>query len=592
MGVTYTVDGNTVSTVRIESVELVDTAENGNVGVSRFTIDDTAGTLATVGHKTITVEEDDCATTLTAKGFVGTRTITRGTHKTLAGRDIQVEMRDLNELLNRRIFHVTGNRPRESIGDRLTWILGSSHLSGLVADNGFVDYPSTMMDKNDYRTMKPGDVLADCATRLNYNYFVYPDPTTGDPSLWFDDSNTSTNYSSSLRISNVLSDIDWTTTFPVSPRATLSRSPDSVYAGVLLSYEGGRVWRHRAATASAFVERDTVGPSSSVKRRARAIDQADKYLQIHRTEEDIIEDTILVTSSKVNLLKAGMRVQVRYSHMAPEGYSSFTWFRVLERRVRHVISPGGIPEAPDEPLYELGLRLSPQEEGCSVQPTFVQYVYQAPNTDSPGPNFTRRFTLDTPSAPGNLIMLAIEQSDLNLGQVVAAPTGWNTALLNFDMANGTDWWCSIFYKRSTGEQSVDINVEAHNSFGPIGVFIEYAGLTNPVLESAATTLRQVGLGYADVPTFSYPSGPAAVLSVCFMRTGPESGDALSVGGTSHNLRTPIDSAIPGTQTGTGAVAVGDWLRNAASGSVTDWQYFFTNDEATVTVGLVFVGENC
>lgn len=396
MGVTYTVDGSTVGTVRIESAETVESALTGTVGQGSFTIDDDAGTLATTGWKEVTVEEDDCSDPLTFKGFVGTRQIRRGTHKTLAGRDIVMNTKDLNEILNLRTVFLTGNRGRESVGDRVDWLLTSTHLSGLVADNGFVDYPSTMMDANDYRTSKPGDVLADCATRVNFNYFIYPDPTTGDPSLFFADSNTSTWYSSTLRISNVLSDIDWTTTFPASPEATLNIDPDSVYSRVLLSYAGGRVRRTRAATATAYIERDAVAPTSSVKRRARAVAQADQYLLVHRNEDHSIEETILVTSSKVNLVKAGMRIQVRYSHMDPEGYSSFTWWRITELRKRHVVSPGGIPEAPDEPLYEMSLRLSPQEAGCTPA-TIVQQkaVDNVANVD---------ITLDANPTLGNLLI--------------------------------------------------------------------------------------------------------------------------------------------------------------------------------------------
>lgn len=587
MAVTFTVDGSTVGTVRLESVDLAESAELGAVGQGSFTIDDTAGTLATTGWKDVSVEEDDCSDSLTFSGFVGPRQIRRGTHRTLAGRDITVNTADLNEILNLRTVFLTGNRPRESVGDRVDWLLTSTHLSGLVADNGFVTYPSTMMDKNDYRTSKPGDVLADCATRVNFNYFVYPDPTTGDPSLWFADSNTSTNYSSTLRISNVLSDIDWTTTFPASPEATLNIDPDSVYSRVLLSYEGGRVRRTRSATASAFIERDAIAPTSSVKRRARAIDQADKYLEVHRNEDFSIEDTVLVTSSKLNLIRAGMRIQVRYSHMNPEGYSSFTWWRILERRIRFVVSPGGIPDAPDEPLYLLSLKLSPQEEGCSVLPTYISGNY----TDSHGSPFTDTFDLKSgggATTPGNLLVIATNNANASgPGSITAAPAGWNWAVVNEGLDAADQDLVNVFWKRSQGESQVTLVWGGANLFSNVRFnAAEYAGLTKPVVYGTVTENRQdPGVGFADSASTSYPDGPCAVVFVCFMADGPQGGDSVSTGGST--LRTTITGGLHGSR----ETAIADNLLDTTAGSSTT-QFLNTGTFPTNTFGLVFVGENC
>jgi len=332
MAVTYTIDGSTIDRVDIDSVELVEQAEAGSVGQGRLVIDDAAGDIVTVGHKSVQVTEDDCASPLIQAGFVANRSFNRGTWRTGASRKIEVSIADLNDLLGRRVIRKEdGKRPGESIGDRLRWLLASDYLSGLVADNGFVDYPSTTLDKNDYTNSRPGDVIADLAVMGDgRNYFVYADPTTGAPSLWFRDSDSSTDYSSTLQISNVLSDVDWTTTFPASPEATLERNPDQVFSMAAVPYARSTVYETKASTETAFVERDGVAPTSSIKDAAKASRLARRFLNDHDHELDSINDTILVPSSKVGLLHAGMRLQAKYSHFDPEGYSSYTWFRVLE----------------------------------------------------------------------------------------------------------------------------------------------------------------------------------------------------------------------------------------------------------------------
>jgi hypothetical protein len=381
MAVTYTIDGDTIDRVDIDSVELVEQAEAGSVGSGRLVIDDVAGTIVTVGHKDVEVTEDDCSAPLIGAGFVATRSFRRGTFRSGASRKIELAIQDLNELLNRRIIKkADGKRPPETVGSRLHWLLGSEYLSGLVADNGFVDYPSVQMDRNDYTNSRPGDVLADMAVLGDgRNYFVYADPATDEPSLWFRNSDTSTDYSSTLRISNVLSDVDWATTFPAGPDATLERDPDLVFSMAAVPFARGTAYETKASTEAAFVERDGVAPTSTIKTAAKASRLARRFLNDHDHEQDSVNDTILVTSSKVGLIHAGMRLEAKYSHFAPEGYDSFTWYRVLERRLSHVISPGGLPDAPDEPLYKLGLRLSPQLEGepsaCSYEATEAQTFY-------------------------------------------------------------------------------------------------------------------------------------------------------------------------------------------------------------------------
>jgi hypothetical protein len=364
MGVTYTVDGSTISSVDLASVELVESADAGQVGSGKLTIDDAAGTLATVGFKDVAVSESDCSAPLLQSGFVGTRTIRRGTYRTGAKRKIDLNILDLNDLLNRRVIRKhDGKRPAEKMSVRLHWLLGSEYLSGLVADNGFVDYPTIALDKNDYTNSRPGDVLGDMAVQgEGRQFFVYADPDTDEPSLWFRDSATSTDFSSTLRISNDLSDVDSLTTFAASQsEMSLERDPDQVFSRAAVPYARGTVYEVKTSTASTFVERDGVAPTSSIKTAAKASKIARRFLNDHDHETDTVNDSIIVPSSRSGLIHAGMRISAKYTHTAPEGYSDFTWYRILERRLSHIVSPGGIPEAPGEPLYKIALRMVPQE---------------------------------------------------------------------------------------------------------------------------------------------------------------------------------------------------------------------------------------
>jgi hypothetical protein len=87
--------------------------------------------------------------------------------------------------------------------------------------------------------------MADCAAASGKNFFVYvPDSRPGDPvgPVAYVDP-TAAVFSSTLRISNVLSDVDGTTTFAPSYDATLARDPSQVYSGVYLTYSGGHVYR-------------------------------------------------------------------------------------------------------------------------------------------------------------------------------------------------------------------------------------------------------------------------------------------------------------------------------------------------------------
>lgn len=347
----YTYDGGTLGTVREQTTELTLSAELGQVGSGRFTIDDSDGDIEIVGQKDFAHTEDDCATPLTFSGFVADRTYKRGATMSATARDIEVSLVDLNAMLGFLLIDDTdGNRPSETVAARGAWLLGSDYVS--FTDNGRCSFSSTVMDKADYRYQYAGDVLADMAlaqTDVNYHVNDYG----SGPELTFRNDNTSTADSCTLRISNVLADANSTTLHPFKD-ATLTRSPANVYSKVAYSYAKGTQVRERTATATAFNgERGGTASNSNVKTATAARDEADALLHQHHTEEDTIECTVLTTSAQVNLIPPGWRIQAKFSHLATEGYGSFTWFRILEVTRKPIVADGA--------LYEVKLRLSPQE---------------------------------------------------------------------------------------------------------------------------------------------------------------------------------------------------------------------------------------
>lgn len=390
MAQSFNYDGGALTTVRREDVSLTEKADHGDVGSGTVVIDDDAGTIEIVGHKSFTARQTSCSDTRTFDGYVGERSYKRGNREMIsAGREIEITTLDMNaRLAFKAIRGRTGKRPSETISARLTWLLASSFLSTLVADNGFVTYPSTVLDKNDYRGQFPADVLRDMALVAGFNFFVYPDATTGDASLWFADSNSSTDYTSTLSISNVAADVDLSTVFPPFQDAELTRDPSQVISGVLMPFQKGSVYRTRAATEATFEPRDGVAPSSDVKTRSRARTLADRYLVARRNEEDLVTATVRLPASKVNLIRAGQRVACTFSHFATEGYGTSTYFRVLERTVSHPLN--------DDNTYDLRLRMSPQEVGCTPAS-----VVQFKGTASVG---STTITLDSAVTVGNLLI--------------------------------------------------------------------------------------------------------------------------------------------------------------------------------------------
>jgi hypothetical protein len=362
----WTVDLGTEA-IRLGQIPgLVTMADMGGVGMSSVVVDNPDGTVGhsndqIVGWKQFT--DDELAETAGNRrvytGYITSRTYRRRVGSSLIvgpANEIGVSLSDLNELLSFKLITGTdGNRPAETVTARMTWLLASTYLSGLVYDHGFVAASSYVMDANDYTGQNPQSVILDMALAVKFNFYVYYHESSGQASLWFDKP-TSPNWDSGISISNLLSDINpaqivagTASTFYALTDAELVRDPTRCYSGVFVPYQKGHIYVTNGTIESNFTGRDGSAPNANVKTAAAATVIGNNFLADNATEDDRITCTIQAYAPQVNAVLAGQYVQAKFTHFP--GYTAFTYCRVLQRSVAQ-------SEETDQ-LYDIQLILSP-----------------------------------------------------------------------------------------------------------------------------------------------------------------------------------------------------------------------------------------
>ena len=334
---------------RLYELDVATNAEEGSVAQSTITAHDPDGTFDIIGHRQIRIHEDTAtgSNTMIYVGFTGDRRISRGVNRAATGRDWEIDLLDPNSILARRIL--TGsdsNRPAETDVARIQWLV-STNESGMVNDSLYVNTTGPVdMDAKDYTGQRFNEVIDDCAQASGKNYHLWYRESTGTFSLWYDFA-TSTSQSSPLRLTNVDTEVDNVLTFAISNDTQLGRSPDRVNSGVYLPYDGGVVYVQDGTTSNSFARRDVTMPAENVTTLAKATARADRYLTEMDTEEDVITTSVILPAAKVNFLTAGMRVQLKATHLP--GYEDYTWCRAMNRSVNQI----------SEENYALKLELSP-----------------------------------------------------------------------------------------------------------------------------------------------------------------------------------------------------------------------------------------
>lgn len=344
-----------------QGFSLTEAAENGVLAMSRVRVDDPAGNLTIVGHHSFRAIETACSEPSLFRGYFADRTVKRADSMlTGAARLWDCTVYDLNAALQFEvILGTTGQRPAETDTQRLAWLLASAFLGPISSDDSAVFGAGDELDKQDYRGMTAADVLSDCAQASGCNYFIAWDETIGSPVLHYYLPTRAFN-SSTLKISNVLTDVDMSTVFAPDLDADLTRDPSLVYSGVYYRYgdrASAAVYETNATVLAAIGhKRETAEDDPSLSSAAKATRKANVWLSEAETETDVISCTLhKVSPAQVNLIRAGQRIQVKFTHLP--GYSSYTWVRVQRRTVAQ--------DGDTQEFYALTLQLSNPKQGGS-----------------------------------------------------------------------------------------------------------------------------------------------------------------------------------------------------------------------------------
>ena len=454
---------------RLYTLDVAMNAEEGSVAQSTVTADDVLGDLTIGGHRGFVITESSAtgSNTRIYTGYTAERRYRRGeSTRTGVSREIEIDLVDINSVLSRRVMVGNdANRPAETDVARVQWLVSTNEAS-IIDDTEFLSTANPVaMDAVDYRGQRLSDVIDDCAQQSGKNYFVWFNERVSNFSLYYDFASSAV-YSSPLRLTNVLSEVDDTWTFAISQDTQLSRSPDRVFSGAYLDYDGGTVYEHKTATTNAFARRDAVMPAENVKSQAKATARAQRYLNDMDTEEDVITTSVILPAAKVNFLMQGMRVQFKASHLP--GYDTeYTYLRALNRSVRQL----------SEEYYEVKLELG-GGGGSSAPGQFQHIGHESPNSE---PDSLSTTTLPNVPGIGSLLVAAFVLRDADLGGTTW-PDGWveiggPVAVESVPIGPGS---ATFRYKVSEGAADQSLVIDKGGSFYAYTGLVELPGVSTVI----------------------------------------------------------------------------------------------------------------
>lgn len=322
-----------IDKIRWDSFSFVECANRGQVGMGGFDVDDATNSLTIPALKGVAFDEPAAGTSnqRVFTGFTHDRTTERGPNAVAGQRQYGVELLDLNTIADDYILTdaESADRPAETDYARVVWLLTTRFNTVAGVASGVVPNSNTVnMDAVDYRGRRARDVLAECSEMAGKNWFIYL-WTTATPRLFYDVT-AGSNLTSGARISDVLADVDSSTTWAAS-NVKVHKSPDDIYSTVHLRWNEGTVTRTNTTTSDNFKVREISVTDMSIASSAAAIVKADAFLtasQYERVRVDSI--SIVVPAANVNDIRAGQRIEIKLDR---HGISSFTYYRILERKV-------------------------------------------------------------------------------------------------------------------------------------------------------------------------------------------------------------------------------------------------------------------
>ena len=266
------------------SLSVTENAEEQSVASSTITFDDPNGELDLVGLRDVAIDDDLASFARIWRGQMWIRRVKRGNWRAgAAARIWEADLNDLNTRLAWRVGNANVSRPAETDVERMQYLCTQPDITDAIQDvTTYVDTSAPVdMDAVQYAGQYVSDYINDCIQAAHKNCYLLnvSDGSGGyEVALWYGPANLST-YSSSTKISNVLSDVDGVTVFAPFVDGQLERSPDRVYAGLRLNFDGGYIYRVRSATdAQYFALRDTIYDAVNVKTLAKASVRTDAQL--------------------------------------------------------------------------------------------------------------------------------------------------------------------------------------------------------------------------------------------------------------------------------------------------------------------------
>lgn len=317
------------------SLDVTEYAEEGSVPISTVVLDDPDGDLSVGAHHRYYVIDDDIAgDAVIFNAYTAERKVVRGpSERVEASRRWIISCPDSNSVLRRRVMHgADAVRPAETDVARMQALM-ASHEAGVIDDLTYLSTDNPVdMDAVDYTGQFLYDAVKDCSEASGKNFWVRYFSVTGQLGIFYD-LPTSTAYSSTLKLTNVLSEVNGTTVFHIDPEAELVMSPDMAYSGGLMPFDGDYVYGQKDTTVTRFggTRRDAILPAQNVKSKAKAKARLQRMLEDMATETHRVTTSYEVDSSRVNLLLPGMRVQYKATHHL--GYEDYVWGRCLRRTV-------------------------------------------------------------------------------------------------------------------------------------------------------------------------------------------------------------------------------------------------------------------
>jgi hypothetical protein len=580
-----------------EGVTGLSSAADGTGSQGGIVFDDPIGNMTVTGWMPITVDEPLCTTAPRLfTGYVADRTYRRSPEKfrTAAAREIDTTINDQNALLSLRlIYNQDGKRPAETDIQRIDWLLGSIYLPD-VFDLGLVDRSQPHpLQEADYRGQYPADVLSDITGQIRRIAFAIWNQSAHKVELFYDLPDATT-YTSTLTVSNVLSDVTRDasgnvtgTCYPPSIDGELVRDPSEVYSKIRYTYRNGTIIGNNLTTQSTFfppplgyrglqVTSDRVGLESTARSHAQDILTRDSV------EADSLTFTVQLPASKVGLVDAGMRIGVRFSHLP--GYDPQVFTRIQSRNYQQA---EGNPD-----LYDVTLVCSTQATGpgggggdpgvfpaptpsCDASAvTLVQWA---------GPATSAAPTITLPTAPieGNLLIYA--QIDRTTPSPTPPPPDAGTwTFIRAESTGGGGVSVGLHYKIvEAGDPAAWLCTGlGTNDYGRI---FEFAGVSTLDTDNGAVC----GLSADQLTTLTPTAGKVALLfSIAGTNFASGTGGLTMTPATGMTLIVP---ATPSTPQGPPSVGINYQVVPSTSATYTVGSTGDTSGfETTVVVAAAFV----